>query len=422
MSNFYFTDDQGQQYPILRSGSLSLGDYGADVNISHPNSQIIPRHATLLVTDKQVMIKPDAGLIAINGNSVTALSKLQVGDAVTVGNIRLTLRERAKTAPPPPSPPAPNKSQPSKATTAPASSFDLGDSAFDNPTPPAPPIVSTSSARSVIPVPPKSHPLVPTSPINTPPPPANTTLTDEDCKQVLNTFFDGAYIYSENKSGNTLTFNQRLKQSRSWLSTTFIMLDEGIKWLHEQQRKQVRSADYVDQAIRQMVLSLIPVAQNEMGMLSTLREPLVIYGPIFWRASGIPIKHICARKGDDGYVRFSAQKVSVLLLDQDMIGIYTCHLDTMDKRVGYYQNAVYNYRDITSITDQDTVIRVEMDGGLKEVTAHAFRIVVPGDDLTITLNSPAIRDMFEADAALQPEHKQSLNVIRQLWLDKKRNP
>jgi len=235
----------------------------------------------------------------------------------------------------------------------------------------------------------------------------------------LHTYFDGGQIFKEKNGGGVESIWKNGSTPTSLLGGILYAGMKMAEYMEEQKRKQARPSQYVDQAISQTVAGLIDFARNEVGMISTLRDPLVIYGPIFWRASGIALKHICARKGDDNFIRFSAQKVSVLLLDENMIGVYTCHLDTINNKIGYSQTSIYSYKDITSITDQDTNIRVEMEDGVKDITAHAFRIVVPGDEIVITLNSPTIRDMFEGDAALEPEHKISLNVIRQLWLTKK---
>jgi hypothetical protein len=432
----YLHSSTGEYYSLEKDGTYQIGSKSTDIVLN--DASVKPLHAAIVTVGSRVMIRAENGEVLVNGHAISGMAALKPGDRVRIGNLDFEYTVQSGATSPGTQRTAPTSRHNTKRTPislpGKASGFgDLGEAMFDEPEPPAQEEEKVSQPsqtqrpKTVPPPSPKSrskHQPTPTSSQNTRTTPKSTQsgLSESEQRAVLTRYFAGGQIFREKVGGgvDSIWKNGRPQSGLGALLYTSGKILEAINDYQEKKAKEAaRPAQYVDQAIHQTVMSTVDVARNEIGMVSTLRDPLVIYGPIFWRASGIPLENLCARRGDDGYVRFSAQRVSVLLLDENMMGIYTCHLDTIDKRIGYAQNSIYSYKDVTSITDQDTTIKVEMDDGMQEITAHAFRIVVPGDDLSITLNSPTIRDMFQGDAAIQPEHKKSLNIIRQLWLTKK---
>lgn len=461
MNDFCLRTHQGSEITLNRDGNYLIGGAQADIIVSGA----VDRHATLIRVRDRVMIKPEQGTVSVNGQPINRMVTLKSGDQIQIGGTKLELIVGHSSAPPP-APTAAGSVNFSRS----GPSFALDEALFDEPTTPPPPISNASSVPSPPAVnadkpstppvaPPKAEtppavdqflqgiqtpsapqkprqivPAAPNKPKPTPPISpsqigASGKLTDDQCRTVLTAYFHKSQIYTEKAGGGVeLNFVERWGRTHNNFGRTWVIATEGLKlgfkamqWLSSMENRDERPADYVDAAIAQTIQNCVDVAYDRLMMQPTLvKDPLVIYGPIFWREPGIPIENICARKGDDGFVRFSAQQVSILVLDDEQIGVFVCALDTITGQIGAQKARSYNYKDIVSVADEDTTIEVEMQDGTKKVNVYAFNIEVSsGRNLSITLNSPMIRDLFDGDALEQPEHEQTVRVIRQMWRTKK---
>jgi hypothetical protein len=259
-----------------------------------------------------------------------------------------------------------------------------------------------------------------------------TNFTRDQRRQLLVEYFDDADIYRPHANGN-YEFNllERWGRTRNSTGKTWVFLTEALKaanaWsqakAEAQRRQRIQDATFVDDAIRESIFELINLSMHELQIFDEdlVREPLIIYGPIFWRASGVPLEHICARQGHDGFMRFSAQEVSIILLTDDQVGVYKCNLDTLTGRPGQQIADAYFYSDITSVSIRDTEVSLPLEEDKKEITIHAFRLgVTGGETVQVSLSSPAIRDIFQSDVIEDPEHRKTVRVLQQMWRTKKR--
>jgi hypothetical protein len=428
-------------YPLDREGIFTIGTHGTDIIIQDGLSKA--HHASLIRVKQQVMIKPESGTVYVNNQRVERQIFIQPADWVLIGNTTLQLVEKLEQQS---SFHDLNKTNfISKQNTG----FEFGDALFDEPVQPVPPPIS-------IPPPPSTTHLtedasadhfinhfqeISTEPTSTYQPETLAissvssqpidldNITDQQRTLLLQDFFMDGQIFKETWGSKIqLNLGGRWGKTRNTFGRTWVLATEALKagvkaydWMANMDNKKARPAQYVDLFIKQSIENCIPVAYDSLLMQPTLtQDPLVIYGPIFWRDSSIPINHICARKGEDGYIRFSAQQVSILVLDDDQIGVFMFTLDTLTGKIGSQKTLSYNYKDIVSIADEDTTTEVELENGNQRINVYAFNIEVSsGRNLSITLNSTMIRDLFNGDAMEQPEHRQTVNVIRQMWRTKK---
>ncbi len=449
----YLIKTDGSEY--LLKNTMTIGAASND-DILLQDASVQPEHASLIINRERVMVRPKTGTILIDGKKVNGLTEVKEGQTLMVGKIGLKLLLKGNQM----SPPAQATSPPTiwKATKGNTSFGQFDDIMMDEPSPPSPvsqPVTSSTTPLNqqfTTPPLPSSGPvnnaivnahisskplgkrnqiLAPSQPSSSPTisgklsSPA-TKFTPEERKEILRKFFHGAQIFREKNGMLEYNLANRWRRTNSLVGITFVLATEAMKAVARailNRTPKPLDAQLVDKAIEETIFDLVDVAKSELNIFDhqLIRDPLIIYGPIFWRASGIPIENTCAREAHDGLMRFSAHKVSVLLLTDNKIGVYTCNLDTLDGVRGSQADDTYLYSDITAVSAKDTQMRLDMGKETKDIVVHAFRLIVPGDDVTITLSSPAIREQFGADAAVQPEYRKTINVIREVWQSKKTN-
>jgi len=177
----------------------------------------------------------------------------------------------------------------------------------------------------------------------------------------------------------------------------------------------------VDQWLQEELKAVFPLALSKLGLEreELLREPLLIYGPLFWRTPGVPEADIVGIKGNDGIVRFSCYSVVVICLSDTRVNSYKANFNFIRNTFLGESTVEYVYRDIVSVSTEDRASNYDLPDG--QILRHAqfFRLAVAsGDSIEVALNSPEIRDLFGGDPA-PTNHERTVQVIREMLREKK---
>jgi hypothetical protein len=254
-------------------------------------------------------------------------------------------------------------------------------------------------------------------------------LSPDDRRYVLEKFFKNAQIYRRDSNGNiTANLANNFRYSRSLLGMALWGTMALASWAADravnQARKNYRppvTGEAVDLAIVMLIDDHIQIAKDQLGIMDhqIIGDPLIINGPIFWRDAAVPLDHLCAREADDGYMRFSAQRVSIVLLTDKRMGVYVATLDTLGGHAVSQSAETYLYHHVTGITARDVQVQLDMGKENRAIMVRTFRIsVMGGESVEVTLSSPAIQDQFGAHIPSSDGHDKTIAAIRQMWLSK----
>ena len=160
-------------------------------------------------------------------------------------------------------------------------------------------------------------------------------------------------------------------------------------------------------------------ALDRLGLVrdELVREPLVIYGPLFWTTDGIPDDELVAVKLVDT-LRFSCYQLVVVCLSAERIATYSANFNFLRYVFLNEKTVEYLYRDIVSVSTEEKSTNYSLPNGKTLRRTQVFRLVVPGDSIEVVINSPEIKDLLGGTPQLS-DHEKSVRVIREMLRTKK---
>ena len=172
--------------------------------------------------------------------------------------------------------------------------------------------------------------------------------------------------------------------------------------------------------LKEDMQTVIQRALNSLGLTKQelLREPMVIYGPLFWSTYGIPDDELLTVKFTDGSIVFSCYQLVVVCLSAERIATYSADFNFLRYAFLNEKSVEYLYRDIVSVSTEEKSTNYSLPNGKTMRRAQIFRLAVPGDNIEIVINSPEIRDLLGGKPKLS-DHEQSVRVIREMLRTKK---
>lgn len=179
----------------------------------------------------------------------------------------------------------------------------------------------------------------------------------------------------------------------------------------------------IDKWLQEDMKAVVIRALDKLGLTQgeLVRNPLVIYGPLFWSTYGIPDDDLVTVKLTDGSLRFSCYQLVVVCLSAERIATYTADFNFLRNVFVNEKCIEFLYRDIISISTQEISTNYNLPNGKTMTRAQTFRVAVSnGDDIEVVINSPEIRDLLGGEAQLT-DHDQSVRVIREMLRTKLTN-
>lgn len=222
-----------------------------------------------------------------------------------------------------------------------------------------------------------------------------------------------------------------------WLDENVFHIGENNEKIAEKKRKRDKlleewglveedisnrfsSVSQIDTWLKEDMQRVVNQALNKLGLTrgELVRDPMPIYGPLFWSTDGIPNDEIVSVKVSDGTLRFSCYQFVVVCLSSEGIATYSANFNFLRNDFVYEKIIEFLYRDIVSVSTEEKSTNYDLPNGKTMRRAQVFRVVVPGDNIEVVIGSPEIRDLLGGDPVLS-NHEQNIRVIREMLRDKK---
>jgi hypothetical protein len=195
--------------------------------------------------------------------------------------------------------------------------------------------------------------------------------------------------------------------------------------LTESDMETVPSGQQIDTWLQEDLENIIEYALTQkLGLtyaeLEKTRDPLVIYGPLYWTTPGIPDKELVyVKEKPSNILRFSCYRVVIVFLTRDWVATYSCNFNFLrNARLGE-KTVEYLYRDIVSVSTEEVSTNYTLPDGKKLQRAKIFRLsVANGERIEVATNSPQLKDMLGGTLNLGDQDK-SVRVIREMIRSKK---
>lgn len=150
------------------------------------------------------------------------------------------------------------------------------------------------------------------------------------------------------------------------------------------------------------------------------RDPLIIYGPLFWKTYGIPDKDLVyVKEKPTNFLRFSCYQVVIVFLTDAWVATYTCDFNFLrNARLGE-KTVEYLYQDIVSVSTEEISTNYTLPDGKTLQRAKVFRLAVAsGDRIEVVVNSSQLKDMLDGTLNLEDQDK-NVQIIREMLRSKK---
>jgi len=181
------------------------------------------------------------------------------------------------------------------------------------------------------------------------------------------------------------------------------------------------SDEEIDTWLHEDINNLVNASYEKLGLAKEqiIRDPLIIFSPIYWVTKGVPANEILYRKGKDKVLRFAVYQVTIFLLADHLLASYICDYNFIRKISLNERTYEYHYQDIVSVTTEETSGSYKLPDGARFVLAQKFRLSVSsGESIEVVINPQTIADTFSG--TLQPTGaERAVQVIRTMLRSKK---
>ncbi|MBZ0318192.1 MAG: hypothetical protein K8L91_17360 [Anaerolineae bacterium] len=166
---------------------------------------------------------------------------------------------------------------------------------------------------------------------------------------------------------------------------------------------------------------VVKLALQRLGLVreELVREPMLIYGPLFWKTYGIPDHELVVAKDPEGKLHYSCNQLVVICLSESRIATYSADYNFLRNVFLNEKTVEYLYRDIVSVSTETKATNYSLPDGQTLKRTEVFRLAVAsGDNIEVAINSPEIRGLFQGEPNLS-NHEASVRVIREMLRTKK---
>lgn len=216
-------------------------------------------------------------------------------------------------------------------------------------------------------------------------------------------------------SGASAWWNEYTPAMNKWSK---LLSDWGLT---ESDLKTSPSGQQIDQWLQEDLNSVIDLALKKLGLIADelIREPMIIYGPLFWTTYGIPDNEVVYVKDKSGTLRFSCYQTVVVCLSEARIATYSANLNFLRYAFVGEKAIEFLYQDIVSVSTEEISTNYTLPNGKTLRRAQVFRLAVASrDNIEVVVNSPEIRDLLHGQPKLS-SHDESVRVIREMLRTKK---
>ena len=197
----------------------------------------------------------------------------------------------------------------------------------------------------------------------------------------------------------------------------------GGVWLYilQKNRENIPTDAEVDKWFQDDVAQIVEKSFSSAGLDKSelVQVPIPVTGPILWTTYGVPSEDLRWKKGKDDFVRFSINRVTVILLSNQLLVAYSCDFNFIKNVTLNEQTQEYHYKDIVSVSTQEDSTSYTLPNGVRMVNSQAFRLSVPsGESIKVVIGAAKLSEVTGGKIPTTSAEK-AVQVIRTMLREKK---
>lgn len=181
----------------------------------------------------------------------------------------------------------------------------------------------------------------------------------------------------------------------------------------------------IDNQLQNDLHDIAKVALDKLGLdedddlIDSRKEPLILRGPILWTTSGIENKDLLWKKGKDNIVRFAINRVTVIYFSKHLLGAYACDFNFLKNVTLNERTDEYFYRDIVSVSTNETSTSYTLPNGTKLTHSREFRLSLSnGEAIQVFIDSGKLTKITQGNIPTE-EAEKAVQIIRKILKEKK---
>jgi hypothetical protein len=217
--------------------------------------------------------------------------------------------------------------------------------------------------------------------------------------------------------------NGRGGRSTPLLLFGLILLLVGIIKLLTRKKSPLTDED-IDAHFQKDIKAIEKIAMKKLGLdkdllIQNREEPLTLKGPILWSTTGIDDRDLMWKKGKDGIVRFSVNRVTVIYFSKHLLAAYACDYNFIKAVTLNETTSEYFYKDIVSVSTSETSTSYVLPNGVKLKQSQEFRLsITNGEAIKVFIDSGKLSQMTDGDIPTE-EAERAVQMIRTILRDKR---
>lgn len=150
-----------------------------------------------------------------------------------------------------------------------------------------------------------------------------------------------------------------------------------------------------------------------------VQTPIPVTGPIFWSTNGVSTEDLRWKKGKDEFVRFSINRITVILLSNNLLAAYACDFNFIKNVTLNESTQEYHYKDVVSVSTQEDSTSYTLPNGVSMVNSQAFRLsVASGESIKVVISAAKLTEITGGKIPTTSAEK-AVQVIRTMLREKK---
>lgn len=191
------------------------------------------------------------------------------------------------------------------------------------------------------------------------------------------------------------------------------------------QKLGVPSDSQIDQWFEEDLKNISRHALEKLDLspeLLTEKDPLRIFGPIFWDTYGVDEDDIWLKVGKDDILRYSIISVLYVFTAEHLLAAYECLFNLLKNEKLHEDTYEFHYQDIVAVTTHEesrSRILPRKKKTKQTFKERDFHITVPGESISITIDSETLTEISKGDVYHRDEVEKTVQRLRTLIRDKK---
>lgn len=177
----------------------------------------------------------------------------------------------------------------------------------------------------------------------------------------------------------------------------------------------------VDKWFQEDLARIVEQSLSKAGLDKSelVQAPIPVTGPILWSTNGVSTEDLRWKKGNDNFVRFSINRITVILLSNQLLAAYACDFNFIKNVALNESTQEYHYKDVVSVSTQEDSTSYTLPNGISMVNSQAFRLsVASGESIKVVISAAKLSEVTGGTIPTTSAEK-AVQIIRTMLREKK---